>query len=447
MMKLGGWRGIGFGLVFLFSAATAQAGFSSVFGVGPESMGMGGTSLRGVDADGHAAFQQPARLGYLNSSKLSLSVVNTEVKLKPFGRVVVNEAGTTGIFDSAGVLGGRGQMLGLAIPLGPKKRPFGIGVSAYLSGDSVSRVSGPPINNPYYPLYQDVTRNAAYTVAVGYRVWQGLSLGFGANTSLLSLADYRLVNAQNGTSYSASTVEVKSAFSPSFAAVYDFRCADECGGEDKGPPLVVGLIRRGKSELKTKLTAAVSIQSVPVTGELVSFPHFSPAEWGLMGSYAINELWLLSLDLSYVQWSEYRNPYGSGNVNSFIFGSSSISAGFKDVLVSRLGLSRDWNFSGSWLKTLTARFGYFFYPSPVPAQTTNSNYADSDRHGISLGTGLKVSNPLGAEAAPLRLDLFGQYNLLVAKNTSKQLASNLGAPGYPVGGDIWVYGLGLGFDF
>ena len=368
---------------------------------------------------------------------LSVGIQNMSVDLRSFGRIVINENGTAGTYDTSGVLGGRGQTVGLLIPLGKRTRPLTIGVVAYLSGESVSRVSGPPINNPYYPIYQDVSRNAAYTISMGYRVWNGLSLGVAANTSLLSLADYRLVNASGGASYSASTVEVRSAFSPAFSAAYDFSRED-------GLPLRVGLVRRGKSELKTKLMANVEVQGVPVAGELTSYPHFTPAEWTLGASYGVWEKLSVAADLTRAEWSDYKSPFGTGNINSFIFGAGTVDAGFKDIWVPRLGL--EWKEESTGLfREVAYRAGYFYHPSPVPDQKWNSNYADSDRHGVSAGIGLGFENAWTESL--FHVDIFGQWNRMVRRVVSKDRATNLGAPGYVVGGQIWLYGLAVSLSF
>lgn len=434
-------------------APQASAGFGGVFGLGPESMATAGTSLGWGRSSGYLAFEQPAALGQLSGPDIALGILRVDVDLLPFGRVIINESGTFGNFDTSGVLSGRGQTLGLAIPLGKRERPLGLGVAAYLSADSMSRVSGPPVNNPYYPVYQDVTRNAFYTFAAGYRIWQGLSLGLGVNTSLVSVADYRLVNSA-GASFSASTVEVKSVLSPTFAALYDFSFSESGAADALG--LKVGLQRRGKSELKTKLIANLDVQGVPVLGELTSFPHFSPAEWVLSLAWAqrVEEFkslsgrgLSLSAEIARVEWSDYRNPFGNGNVNSFIFGGGSIASGLKDIWVPRLGINYGWLQDRSWLKALTLRAGYSYQPTPVPNQTAGTNFADSNRHLISLGVGGLLPHPWQSAEQRIRIDLFAQYNRLEQRNVAKARSTEIGAPGYRVGGSIWAYGLGVGVPF
>ena len=421
---------------------SARAGYASVFGIGAESISTGSTSFLHGEPTPFNAYGNPALLGYLSKAELALAVMSTDVNLLAFGRVVVNESGTFGTFDTSGVLGGRGQMIGLGIPLGKPSRPLTIGVVAYFSSDSVSRVSGPPVNQPFYPIYNDTARNAAYTVSAGYRIWNELSVGFAANTSLISVADYRIVNAAGG-SFSASTVEVKSAFSPGYALSYDFKKGSP---EGEGIPLTLGLMRRGKSELKTKLKANAEVQGIPVIGELTSFPHFSPAEWVETTSYQFSPVTTVALEVARIEWSEYKNPVGTGNLNSFVFGNGNESAGFKDVTVPRVGVQHKL-FANGLVKEYALRAGYFFYPSPVPNQTGNSNFADSDRHAFSGGLGLGVLNPWMEEDSLLHIDLFAQYNKLASRKVVKNRPTDLGGPGYTIGGNIWVYGLQTRLEF
>ena len=101
---------------------------------------------------------------------------------------------------------------------------------------------------------------------------------------------------------------------------------------------------------------------------------------------------------------------------------------------------------GSTLKKLVFRQGYQFHPSPVPDQTGDSNFVDTDRHMFSAGLGFGIANPW-RENDLLDLDLFFQYNLLKNRQISKASANNVGAPGYLAGGNIMLVGGGLTLRF
>ncbi len=437
------------GLLTVFCVDQAHSGYGSVFGSGPVSVGMGTTNLHNGKVTPFHAHQQPAMLGFATTSEISIGLLNTDPHLNGFGTVVVDESGTLGVFDSSGVEGGRGQNIGLLLPIGKKSRPLSLGVNVYLSGKSLSRVSGPPVNHPFYPLYQDISRNTSYTVSVGYRIWNGLSVGLTGTTSLVSLADYQLTSTSN-VSFSASAVEVRTVFRPGFSFVYDTRFSAEAGTNERG--WLLGFLYRAKSELSTKLTANVNISGVPITGELNSFPQFSPAEWTLSAAKQLNDRLSLALDLSYVQWSAYKNPFGDGNINSFTFGSGNAGAGFDDTIMPKLGAEYSWRTKKSAFKQWALRSGYFYAPTPVPDQSGNTNFADSDRHGISFGFGTSVTNPWAAASDKIEqdwidFDLYVQLNHLVRRDIIKTNALSLGAPGYTTGGNIWTYGLHTSLNF
>lgn len=436
-------------LFFSLASTKAFAGYGNVYGMGPVSVSMGTTSLRKGKISAFHAHQNPAMLGYAVDSEISVGLVNTDPHLNGFGTVVVDDSGTLGVFDSSGVLGGKGQSVGILLPLGKKSRPLSLGINIYLSGKSLSRVSGPPVNHPFYPLYQDVSRNTSYTVSLGYRVWQGLSIGFTGTTSLVSLADYQLTS-NSSVSFSASAVEVRTVFRPGFALVYDTGFQE--GEISDAYAWLFGLMYRPKSELTTKLTANVEVSGIPISGELNSFPQFSPAELTFSASKRVSEALVLAADVSYVEWSAYKNPFGDGNINSFIFGSGNTDAGFENRIVPKLGAEYSWKTKESTFKQWSLRTGYFYSQSPVPDQVLDSNFADSTRHGISfgLGTSIKnpwIENPATPENAWIDFDMFVQLNHLEKRDVVKASSTNLGAPGYTMGGNIWVYGLHTSLNF
>ncbi len=453
-------------LIIFFASDTIYAGYGNVFGMGPVSVSMGTTSLRKGKVSVFHAHQNPAMLGYARDSEISVGLVNMDPHLKGFGTVVVDESGTVGVFDSSGVLGGRGQSVGILLPLGNKSRPLAIGINLYLSSNSLSRVSGPPINHPFYPLYQDVSRNTSYTVSLGYRIWQGLSLGFIGTTSLVSLADYQLTS-NDSVSFSASAIEVRTIFRPGFALVYNADydgcgcgCGCGCGGRSDPYGWLFGLMYKPKSELNTKLTADVNVSAVPFSGELNSSPQFSPAELTFSASKRVSPSLVLAADVLYVEWSAYKNPFGDGNINSFIFGSGREATGFKDRVVPKIGGEYSWQTRRAAFKQWAIRSGYFYSKSPVPDQTLDSNFVVSDRHGISFGLGTSISNPwiespvepqIGSIAGPknswIDFDLFLQLNYLVTRDVTKSSATHIGAPGYKAGGNIWVYGFHTSLNF
>lgn len=306
--------------------AGAEASIGSAFGMGPVSMGMGTTAMVHGEPNAYATYNNPAHLGFITRVQASGGVLNVDPQLKPFGMLVINSSGTVGEFQTSGVLPGAGNTLALALPFG-KERPLTFGASFFLPYSSFVRVSGSPVNYPFYPMYNDITRNAFFVLGFGVQVFQGISFGMNFLSSIESIAAYEL-RSDNSISYSANAVEARNKTGFGFAVTADFE-------KINGRPSTLAAIYRPKSELKTKLAADITAFA-PIQGELISYPAFSPAEMILAFSRRFGEQ-ILSLEGSWARWSEYRNPHGTGNINSFVVGSGASVADFKDVPVGRIG--------------------------------------------------------------------------------------------------------------
>jgi long-chain fatty acid transport protein len=425
---------LAFALVGALFPAAARAELGSLFGINPRTMGMGAVSLVQGEASPYQVFSAPAALGYLRSVEVGVGGVYFDPRLKPFGTLVLNSNGTLGEFNTAGVLPGGGTLAALALPLG-RERPLVLGVSLFLPFSSMIRVSGSPVNYPFYPLYTDISRNFFFVLGAGYEFIDGWSLGLNVRSTTKSSTYYTL-RSDSSVNYTASATEAKGESRLSVSLLYD----NEKRG---GKPFTVGAMYRAKSGLETRIAADVTA-FVPVQGEVISLPAFSPAEWALMGSWRLGERLRLSFDGAWALWSKYVSPYGSGNINTYIF-SSANGAHFKDVPVLRFGVDYTKPVEG-WVKRLSFRGGYLYHPSPVPDQTGDSNFVDNDRHLFSLGLGLGVPSPV-KEGDLLGIDIFAQYNWLKSRDVHKSSATNVGAPGYSTGGKILLYGAGATMKF
>ncbi|MCO5141706.1 MAG: outer membrane protein transport protein [Oligoflexia bacterium] len=422
--------------VFLLSISTSHAQLAPLFGLGPKSSALGGTSIVVGDSSAFQVYAAPAALGFIRNVEVHIGAQYFEPKLKPFGTVVLNSNGTLGEFKTAGVLPGGGNLLAIAIPIG-KKRPITFGGGFYLPFSTLIRVSGSPVNYPFYPLYSDISRNFFFIIGMGYEAWDGIAFGLNFRSTTKSTAVYAL-RADNSVNYSATAVEAKSKNRISISALYD---NVRRGGDF---PYSVGFMYRAQAGLETRISADVTA-FVPIRGDLDSFPSYSPSEWALMSSVAFGKL-KTSLDFSWMKWSQYVSPYGTGNINTYVIGSSRKEAQFKDVPVFRLGNEYEVSVGGGALRKLFARTGYFYYPSPVPDQTSDSNFVDNDRHGVSAGLGLHWKSPWESED-DLVTDFFVQNVWLKSKQVTKVSATTVGAPGYTSGGRLMLFGAGVKLKF
>ena len=248
-------------LVFIGALAPglAHAELASLFGMGPLSSGMGGTSLFQSRPNPYQAFSSPASLGFIHGVELHLSAQFMDPNLNSFGTVVLNSSGTLGNFPNAGVLSGGGQVIAIALPFG-RVRPLTLGGAIYLPFNTLIRISGQPANYPFYPLYTDISRNFFFVIGAGYELFDGFALGLNVRSTTKSVASYNL-RSDNSVNHSASVVEGKSQNRLSFSVVYD----NERATKGEGKPYSVGFMHRAQSALETRLIADVSAY-IPVQG-------------------------------------------------------------------------------------------------------------------------------------------------------------------------------------
>src|SRR5262249_40926334 len=88
------------------------------------------------------------------------------------------------------------------------------------------------------------------------------------------------------------------------------------------------------------------------------------------------------------------------------------------------------------------RGGYNFRPTPLPVQTSGTNFLDSDTHNISLGFGFQFRDPLQVFAEPIAIDFTGIVSVVSTRVHDKE------TPDDPVGnitagGAIWGFSAGI----
>lgn len=414
----------------------ARAEMASLFGIGQKSMAMGGTALNQGIYTPFQVYSAPAALGFLRRVEFSFGAQYFAPNIKPLGTLVVNSNGTQGEFRESGVLAGGGSLISFALPLG-RVRPLTLGGTIYMPFSTLIRVSGTPVDYPFYPLYTDISRNFFFVVGAGYEFVDGWALGLNMRSTTKSTVNYAL-RTDNTINYSASATEAKSESRLSVSLLYDN------GRRQPERPFTVGFMYRAKTAMETKIMADVSA-FVPLQGELNSMPAYTPAEFVLMGTGRVHS-WSFSGDISRVKWSSYVSPFGSGNINSYVIGNRHAAAGFHDITVFRLGMQQESVVGGRLVKKVYFREGYQYHPSPAPDQVGDTNFVDNNRHMFTGGLGFSLQSPF-RDNDVFDLDLFLQYNWLKSRTVRKNLATNVGAPGYESSGSILFSGLGVSMRF
>lgn len=204
------------------------------------------------------------------------------------------------------------------------------------------------------------------------------------------------------------------------------------------PFLSVGAVYRQALTVHAYGANNVSAGTVEVTDALDFYDFWTPEEVAL-GIAGMGEVWSVSADAVWSNWSDFRTIHNSAAVPAF-----------QDTWTARLGgewLPKDW---------LSLRLGYGYEPSPVPPQQSVSNFVDAHRHVIAIGTGLDLRRLFGFS---MKIDVHLRTHILATQYAEKEIGllhdgdedaegtqvDNLGFPEYSASGSFWQGGLTLTF--
>jgi len=122
-----------------------------------------------------------------------------------------------------------------------------------------------------------------------------------------------------------------------------------------------------------------------------SFSTSASTEVSLPGEvtvgYAVDlgERWTIEADAAWVGWSSFDElGFDYGVAHPLLAAGNPIPKDWDDVWA--LGVGADYRWTSQW----TARFGYYFYETPVPEATFDPIVPDADRHNVTVGVGYRA---------------------------------------------------------
>ena len=217
--------------------------------------------------------------------------------------------------------------------------------------------------------------------------------------------------------------------------------------------LTVGLTWRDEFSLDLSFPVVIALGIVPLNLDLSSEFIHTPMQFVFGLAYRVTDRLLLSFDLSYNDWSEYRPPTLEEEISfdiplfelEFNPGENA-DPGARDTMTPRLGA--EYRLLTTEALDLTVRGGYFWDPTPLPEQAENANFLDGDRHVFSFGTGLTIKRLLGFDLSkrPVGIETAFQYQLLAEthhRKASHVVASNPGYPEIRGSGDLYFFSIGV----
>ena len=432
--------------------ARAHAQAMDTFGMGSRSTAMGGAVTADVE-DFSANYYNPAGLARGDELRIALGYMGVH------SQMYVND------IDSS-IDGVRGVVAGFVVPgrLGEVGFAFGLGV--HLGDNRVSRSRTLPRTTPRWEFYDNRPHRTYLAAHLALRLVDWLLVGGGLafqaiSTTTLELRgtldipspagaselEQNLVGDLETLRYPQLGAQIVPNDDVSFGVAYrgEYRLSNVLGAEG-----LAGVT--GVSEVPPDLYVLINTESVN---------SFAPQQLSFGASVRVLEWLKVNAELTWVDWSDYETSIGQSDVvltldvppelmdfievPDSIASTRPIDAGFSDRWVPRIGLE------ARALETdalsLDVRAGYFFESTPVPEQSGAYNLIDTDRHALSLGAGLVLTDLEPTVNGFLAFDLHLQYSILPERTMVKQsLVDTFGD--YRARGSIFAAGLvtELGFE-
>jgi long-chain fatty acid transport protein len=414
-------------------AGRAQASPEDVFGFGPRSSALGATGA--ADAEGYeAVYQNPALLSLARRRALTFGLASAIFDLSAKTKVAYEPL--------------HGSLIGAVLPVpfgGFLKDRVALGVGFFTPFDLVVRGRILYPERPQFPV-ADRTQTVAIQAGLGLDLGHGFRVG-GGFAALAALSGTVLV-ATDASGRIGTTVDdtLVASYGPILGASYDL-----------GDAWRVGVTFRGK--LTARFDVVITVKDL---GDLVVPPlnisgvaQYDPLQVAVEFA-RVKGPWRGAVGLTYKRWSAFpgiaeatvRCPIVDPTTGAPFTDSCAAQApaapGWHDTVVPRVGVER--SFAPSPRVDVTVRGGFFFEPSPAPAQTKASNIYENARAAITFGYGVE----LGPPSARFALDAFGQAQALIPREHVKAAgvaAENAGAPRATSGGWMGAAGFTVGVKF
>ena len=421
--------------ILVCNAASADVLFT--YGFSPRTIALGG-AFTGIADDFGAAYYNPGGLIQGDTNEVGLGYMLTDGDLK-----VESRSGIEPELEST-----KGVIFGFNLPIPFRswlERRLFFGFSCFFPEGVLLSIEVPYPTEPQYLLLQNSGRMISLVPTLAVRLANGLGIGGGAQLFDNTSGQIKATADPYGNIVADVGEELTFSYAPLFGVFIDpgyaFYLLDG---------LRLGFVWRDSFYTHYKFPVNTYIGDVPLTAAFDAISLYMPEQYVFGTSYRLSERILASVDISYNKWSEFPDPNLDIEVDMEIpilpitfQNSEKIEPNLHDTITVRAGIeSVPYASEGM---DLIARAGYFYDPSPVPAQSGITNYLDTDRHVFSAGAGVKVRKMFGFFLKnPFSLDVALQYQHLVERTFKKHDWVDPSNPGYPeitMSGSLWCVAL------
>lgn len=382
--------GVMLALTVLVAVPGARASEPELFGLGSEEAAVAGASAARVH-DFSAGYYDPAGLVLARRSEASVGVVGFGSALPlPDGR-------SFHMSDRLGIL------VGAATPIpfvGALADRIYFGVALHLLPDAIVHVIAHTPDQAFYPLYDNRTQRLVILPAVAVRVWRGLSVGLGFN--YLAGLGGNVAATEGATRALEARVDEQ---------IYSHVAVNAGVRWQARAHLAIALVYRQAFGVPFRTVARNQIAGQPIDLDVDAEELYTPHTLVAGAAWRARPSLLLSLDVAWQHWGDWRGPYVTVTSALPLVGAIATEpphVAFGEAAVVRAGA--DWTalVRGAWAASL--RGGYAFESSPVPTQQTGTQLLDGNKHHLTLGFGARVA-VLGGE---VRFDAHGELQLVQA---------------------------------
>ena len=405
-------------LIQLMMPGTSFASPFDTYGFGGRGMAMGG-AVASIIEDYTATYYNPAGFAFTEKAEIGGGFIYGETDLRLNGEK--QEVPLIRTFQA-----------GATFPISRGKlRFFKLGVGANIPTSPVYLPVSQDAKEPHFVLYNNHFQRAEINVCGAFKILPNLSIGGGA--TILANLDFpeKLQWFNTNETFLVAEVPTNVSFFPLVGLKY--KPTDS---------LSLAAVYRGAASadltIDVKFTASGE-QIVPdVATILINF--YKPNEVLLGASYTFGDKWIVGLDVAWMDYSKMETPMPRYEfdvpewVREVLSMINAPPPDFHDIFVPRVGVEYLLN------KHFSLRSGYVYRPSPVPNQSGINNYADSDKHVVTVGTGIEFFDPWKLRKQPIIIDLVFQAHILEGRTMTKTDPEDP-VGDYTIDGEIFLGGI------
>ncbi len=410
-------------LVVVFAASRAEATPPDTHGLFSRSISLGGAVTADVE-DSSANYYNPA--GLVRSGELRLTVGYLSVS--PY----------LNINDERSSVERHGAMLvGLVAPATFGNARLAFGLALHLPDQRLARTRSAVVTRPRWEMYD--TRPGRIYLATNIAVSPAPWLTIGAGITFQSPSDLTLdlrgdAHATNPESMS----RLEHQFAGDLTSIRYPQAGIQIHPHEK---FSFGIAYRGEFELRNRIVAladaniiGIGADPIPLQFSLIAdtTSMFGPQQVSV-GAVFDPTSWLhLAFELTWYDYSKHPSliadqeillsadpPPGLGiNIPDEITSLPPLPLNLHDTFVPRVGI--EITAAQTEAYTLRTRLGYVYENSPFPAQTGTLNFVDNDKHTISAGIGLQLTDLEPTLPGSLNIDVHALYSYLPEREHIKE---------------------------